>query len=225
MAATTGYLIGSIPTAGFIARLRGIDLRRQGSGNPGTNNALRTGGVILAISVLVVEAAKGYAAVLVANSMVDDWGAVVGGVAAVAGNVFNVWYGFSGGKGLGISLGVLLAPLAMGGAASRPAHRARRSPDPFRRPGRPDGDGRPARRRARLADTWLVYWWPRRERCRIGLPIHRDDRSDGMEALARLTAQSSLAFRTENTSVTGPSLIRSISIAAPNTPLPVGMPT
>lgn len=109
MAATTGYLIGSIPTAGFIARLRGIDLRRQGSGNPGTNNALRTGGVILAISVLVVEAAKGYAAVLVANSMVDDWGAVVGGVAAVAGNVFNVWYGFSGGKGLGISLGVLLA--------------------------------------------------------------------------------------------------------------------
>lgn len=109
VAVTTCYLIGSIPTAGLIARLRRIDLRIQGSGNPGTNNALRTGGVMLAVSVLVVEAAKGYAAVLVANSMVDDWGAVVGGVAAVAGNVFNVWYGFSGGKGLGISLGVLLA--------------------------------------------------------------------------------------------------------------------
>jgi len=109
MAAVTGYVVGSIPTAGFIARLWGIDLRSQGSGNPGTTNALRTGGVFLAVSVLVVEAAKGYAAVLAANSTVEGWGAVAGGVAAVAGNVFNFWYGFSGGKGLGISLGVLLA--------------------------------------------------------------------------------------------------------------------
>lgn len=109
LAAVIAYLIGSIPSAAFLARLRGIDLRHQGSGNPGTNNALRTGGPALAALVLAVEAAKGYAAVWFAGSIADEWGTVVGGVAAVAGNVFNVWHGFSGGKGLGISLGVLLA--------------------------------------------------------------------------------------------------------------------
>lgn len=109
LAAVIAYLVGSLPSAAFLARLRGIDLRRQGSGNPGTNNALRTGGPALAALVLAVEASKGYAAVWSASSIADEWGAAVGGVAAVAGNVFNVWYGFSGGKGLGISLGVLLA--------------------------------------------------------------------------------------------------------------------
>lgn len=109
VAAMAAYLIGSIPTADFLGRSRGIDLRRQGSGNPGTNNALRTGGPVLAASVLMVEAAKGYAAVWVAFSLADEPGAIIGGIAAVAGNVFNVWYRFAGGKGLGISLGVLAA--------------------------------------------------------------------------------------------------------------------
>lgn len=109
VAAIAAYLIGSMPTAGFLARLRGIDLRSVGSGNPGTNNALRTGGAALAASVLVIEAAKGFAALWVAFSIAGEPGAIVGGVAAVAGNVFNIWYRFSGGKGLGISLGVLAA--------------------------------------------------------------------------------------------------------------------
>jgi glycerol-3-phosphate acyltransferase PlsY len=109
LAAVAAYLIGSIPTASFLAQLRDIDLRREGSGNPGTNNALRTGGPVLAASVLAVEAAKGYAAVWTAGSIANEWGVVVGGAAAVAGNVFSLWHGFSGGKGLGISLGVLLA--------------------------------------------------------------------------------------------------------------------
>lgn len=104
-----GYFIGSIPTAAFLADLRAIDLRSEGSGNPGTNNALRIGGPLLAASVLVVEVTKGYAAVWVGFSIGDELGAVAGGIAAVAGNVFNVWYRFSGGKGLGISLGVLAA--------------------------------------------------------------------------------------------------------------------
>ena len=108
-AALAAYLIGSIPTASFLSRLRGIDLRTDGSGNPGTNNALRTGGPILAATVLVVEATKGYVAVLAGHAMADEVGAIVGAIAAVAGNVFNLWFGFSGGKGLGISLGVLAA--------------------------------------------------------------------------------------------------------------------
>lgn len=109
VAAVLAYFIGAIPTASLLARSRGIDLRGEGSGNPGTNNALRIGGPALALSVLGVEAAKGYAAVWAGVAIADEWGATIGGVAAVAGNVFNIWYGFSGGKGLGISLGVLMA--------------------------------------------------------------------------------------------------------------------
>lgn len=107
IALALGYLIGSIPTAGWLARRRGIDLRREGSGNPGTKNALGTGGPRLAAAVLVVEAAKGFGAVWLGSAMGDDVGAVAAGIGAVAGNVYNVWYRFAGGKGLGISLGVL----------------------------------------------------------------------------------------------------------------------
>ncbi|MGD2059706.1 MAG: glycerol-3-phosphate acyltransferase [Acidimicrobiia bacterium] len=109
VALLSGYLIGSIPTAGFLARARGVDLRNQGSRNPGTHNALRTGGPVLALVVLGVEAAKGFGAVWLGSWLGDDLGAVLAGLGAVTGNVYNVWYRFQGGKGLGISLGILAA--------------------------------------------------------------------------------------------------------------------
>lgn len=109
LAVVVGYLIGSIPTATFLGRLRGVDLRSEGSGNPGTANALRTSGAWLATAVLVVEAAKGYGAVTAGDWLAGDTGAVAGGLGAVAGNVYNVWYRFQGGKGLGIAFGVLAA--------------------------------------------------------------------------------------------------------------------
>jgi glycerol-3-phosphate acyltransferase PlsY len=104
-----GYLIGSIPTASFLGRLRGVDLRTEGSGNPGTANALRISGLWLASLVLIVEAAKGYGAVWLGALLADEIGAVAAGLGAVGGNVYNLWYRFRGGKGLGISLGVLAA--------------------------------------------------------------------------------------------------------------------
>lgn len=107
VAAIAGYLVGSIPTAGFLGRLWGVDLRSEGSGNPGTKNALSTAGPTLAASVLLVEAAKGYAAVSLGWWLGGEQGAIVAGIGAVAGNVFNMWYRFEGGKGLAISLGVL----------------------------------------------------------------------------------------------------------------------
>ncbi|MFP3883265.1 MAG: glycerol-3-phosphate acyltransferase [Actinomycetota bacterium] len=107
LAGAAGYLIGSIPTAVFLGRLRGVDLRKEGSGNPGTSNALRTGGRALACAVLALEAAKGYLAVRAGEWMADDAAAIAGGLGAVAGNVYNIWYRFDGGKGLGISFGIL----------------------------------------------------------------------------------------------------------------------
>ncbi|HUG31619.1 MAG TPA: glycerol-3-phosphate acyltransferase [Acidimicrobiia bacterium] len=107
IAAVGGYLLGSIPTAELLGRLRGVDLRSEGSGNPGTANALRTSGPWLAGAVLGVEAAKGLGAVWLGHVLADETAALAAGLAAVAGNVYNLWYRFEGGKGLGISLGVL----------------------------------------------------------------------------------------------------------------------
>ncbi len=110
-----GYLIGSIPTANAIAGLFGIDLRSEGSGNPGANNARHLGGAGLSLAILVVEAAKGAVTVLVGDVFGGSSGMVAAGLGAVTGNVYNVWYRFQGGKGLGMTLGVLLVawPLAL----------------------------------------------------------------------------------------------------------------
>jgi glycerol-3-phosphate acyltransferase PlsY len=107
-AGLAGYLLGALPTAAPLGRIWGVRLRREGSRNPGANNALRLGGPILALTVLLVEVAKGLAAVRLGFMFDGDAGAVAGAVGAVAGNVYSLWYGFRGGKGLGISAGVLL---------------------------------------------------------------------------------------------------------------------
>lgn len=110
-----GYIIGSLPTANAIAGLFGIDLRSEGSGNPGANNARRLGGPGLSIAILAVETGKGAAAVLAGDILGGSPEMAAAGLGAATGNVYNVWYRFQGGKGLGITLGVLLVawPLAL----------------------------------------------------------------------------------------------------------------
>ena len=120
VAAMIGYLIGSIPTAGWIGRAVGIDLRSGGSQNPGANNARRLGGARLAAAILIVEIGKGFGAVVAGVAIAGPQGGVAAGVGALAGNVYNIWYRFEGGQGLGISAGILLAawplyfPIALG---------------------------------------------------------------------------------------------------------------
>lgn len=109
LAALVGYAIGSLPTADCLGRLAGVRLREAGSQNPGANNALRLGGPALALAVLLVEISKGAGAVLAGEALASHPGAVLGGLGAVAGNVYNIWYRGQGGKGLGIAAGVLLA--------------------------------------------------------------------------------------------------------------------
>ena len=113
VAALAGYLVGTLPTAGWIAGAKGIDLREGGSGNPGANNARKLGGLGLAAAVLLVEITKGLVAAGLGEALAGDGGAVVAGVSAIAGNIYNVWYRFAGGKGLGITAGVLLATWPM----------------------------------------------------------------------------------------------------------------
>jgi len=108
LAALAGYIIGSVPTAVWLGRLWGVDLLRDGTGNPGANNARRLGGHTLALLVLIIEIAKGLAAVVVGLVIGGEVAALAAGIGAVAGNVFNVWHRFKGGKGLGICGGVIL---------------------------------------------------------------------------------------------------------------------
>jgi glycerol-3-phosphate acyltransferase PlsY len=103
-----GYLLGSIPFGLLLAKLGGLgDLRAIGSGNIGATNVLRAGGKKLAALTLLLDAAKGTAAVLIAAR----WGesaALAAGLGAFLGHLFPVWLGFKGGKGVATYLGVLL---------------------------------------------------------------------------------------------------------------------
>lgn len=112
-----GYLLGSIP---FALLLGGADLRRFGSGNIGAANVLRVRRTSIALTVLMLDVAKGCAAVLVAsgvNSGAMTTAAVGGG--AILGHVYPIWLRFKGGKGVATTFGVftLLSPLAAAGAA------------------------------------------------------------------------------------------------------------
>jgi acyl phosphate:glycerol-3-phosphate acyltransferase len=108
-AAMAGYLLGSIPFGLLLTRLAGHgDIRRMGSGNIGATNVLRTGSKTAAALTLLLDLAKGAAAVIIARG----WGAEAALIAAggaVLGHMFPVWLGFRGGKGVATALGVLLA--------------------------------------------------------------------------------------------------------------------
>ncbi len=103
-----GYLLGSIPFGLILAKLFGLgDLRKIGSGNIGATNVLRAGSKWLAALTLILDAAKGTVAVLLAS----HWGetaAMLAGLGAFLGHLFPVWLGFNGGKGVATFIGVLL---------------------------------------------------------------------------------------------------------------------
>ncbi|HEX6633770.1 MAG TPA: glycerol-3-phosphate 1-O-acyltransferase PlsY [Usitatibacter sp.] len=111
LCALGGYLAGSIPFALLVSRAMGLpDPRTYGSGNIGATNVLRSGSRRAALLTLVGDAAKGWAAVLVAASLGLAAGLVaLVGFAAFLGHVFPVWLRFRGGKGVATAAGVLIA--------------------------------------------------------------------------------------------------------------------
>lgn len=110
------YLLGSIPFGYLLVRIfRKEDVRATGSGNIGATNVARSGGKGLGILTLLLDLAKGLAAVLIARHLAPGAPgfpsdlAVGAAVAAVLGHIFPVWLGFRGGKGVATALGVFLA--------------------------------------------------------------------------------------------------------------------
>ncbi|HSM65437.1 MAG TPA: glycerol-3-phosphate acyltransferase [Ilumatobacteraceae bacterium] len=109
-----GYVIGTFPTASIVARrVSGgtVDLRRSGSGNPGSANALGVLGAKAGAVVLVGDVGKGAAACVLGGLVGGPTGAHLAGTAAVAGHCYPVWNGFAGGKGVATSVGQCLATL------------------------------------------------------------------------------------------------------------------
>lgn len=120
--AALAYLLGSIPFGVVITRMMGLgDLRAIGSGNIGATNVLRTGNKPAAAATLILDAAKGGVAVLIARAMVGDDAAQLAALASFLGHLFPVWLGFKGGKGVATFLGTLLAlswPVGLAACAS-----------------------------------------------------------------------------------------------------------
>nr|MBA3767295.1 glycerol-3-phosphate 1-O-acyltransferase PlsY [Acidobacteriota bacterium] len=118
------YLLGSIPFGYLIVRAKeGGDVRETGSGGTGATNVTRRAGKKAGIITLMLDAAKGAAAVLLARWLGTagfeiNWLVAGSAVLAVIGHCFPVWLGFRGGKGVATGVGVFLAlsPLAVAGA-------------------------------------------------------------------------------------------------------------
>ena len=103
------YLVGSISPAIILGRARGIDIKKEGSGNAGTTNVLRVMGGKAAVITLAVDILKGFLPAIIFGSVFTE-----GNYAALAcmfafwGHVFPVYYGFKGGKGVAVAFGGLL---------------------------------------------------------------------------------------------------------------------
>jgi glycerol-3-phosphate acyltransferase PlsY len=107
-----GYALGAIPFGLILTRLAGLgDVRDIGSGNIGATNVLRTGHKGLAAATLLLDAAKGAAAVLLVRYVIDGAEQLepLAAFGALIGHLYPVWLRFRGGKGVATFLGIAAA--------------------------------------------------------------------------------------------------------------------
>lgn len=136
-AAALGYLAGTFPSARLATRIaaRDVDLRTEGSGNPGALNAAALLGRRWGVAVLVADMAKGTLAGVAGRAVAGGPGAYAAATGSIAGHIAPAWSGFRGGKGVATSAGACLAvfpayfPIdavvaATGAAASQRAERS-----------------------------------------------------------------------------------------------------
>ena len=128
--AVAGYLLGSVPTGFLVAKTRGVDIRTVGSKNMGATNVFRVLGKGPGILVLLVDALKGFAAVVLVVNFYPElngllpvvfpldgvsspdlrWNlGIIAGLGSVLGHNYTCWLGFKGGKGIATSAGVYIA--------------------------------------------------------------------------------------------------------------------
>jgi glycerol-3-phosphate acyltransferase PlsY len=114
------YLLGTLLGSLLLGRMRGVDIRRMGSGNAGATNAMRTQGKLFGVLVLLIDIAKGMIAVWwlpsaalpgigIDAGVSREWLTMACGFAVIVGHVYPVWFEFRGGKGAATVIGVVAA--------------------------------------------------------------------------------------------------------------------
>jgi len=103
------YLLGCINPSIIIGKLKGIDIRKEGSGNAGMTNSIRVMGLKAGITVFVVDVMKAFISVKLGYSFGGNAGALVAFACVVLGHCFPAFYGFRGGKGVAAAFGSALA--------------------------------------------------------------------------------------------------------------------
>lgn len=101
------YLMGNVSPSILIGKAKGIDIRKEGSGNPGTTNTLRVMGKKAAVVVLLVDILKGTLAVVVCGLLFGQQMAMWATLLVFVGHVWPVLFGFRGGKGVATAFGAL----------------------------------------------------------------------------------------------------------------------
>lgn len=111
IAATTvllSYLIGSVPFAYIVAKIKGVDLTKVGSGNIGATNVWRSVGQAAGTAVFFLDFFKGYVAVIIAKRLdLAPMAIILCAAAVILGHTFSVFLKFKGGKGVATGLGVV----------------------------------------------------------------------------------------------------------------------
>ena len=109
-----GYLLGNFSSAKFLSKIKKDDITKHGSGNPGTMNMLRTFGLKFGLLTLLLDALKGAIPSLLGFLLFDATaggemayiGLFTGGLSAIIGHIFPVFYKFKGGKGVACIVGM-----------------------------------------------------------------------------------------------------------------------
>lgn len=103
------YLLGSIPSAYLVGKMKGIDIRQEGSGNVGATNAFRVMGKSAGLLVLAMDALKGVLGVVLARLVGGPWFVVGASLLVIVGHSYSVFLKFRGGKGVASGGGIVLA--------------------------------------------------------------------------------------------------------------------
>ena len=103
------YFLGNISPSTILAKRRGLDIKKEGSGNAGTTNALRVMGKKAGVITLVIDICKGVLAVLLAELIAGEACGMYCAVAVIIGHVWPLVYKFKGGKGVATTFGALVA--------------------------------------------------------------------------------------------------------------------
>lgn len=117
MLVAAAYLIGSINFAIIFSRLKGTDITKKGSGNPGTMNVLRSVGKLWGVLTFICDCAKGVIFAVVGLYWIGslDWLFILG-VVTIIGHVLPIYSKFKGGKGVATSIGVFIVAYPIVGA-------------------------------------------------------------------------------------------------------------